>query len=315
MSAPWLHNDFKKTSLDLAGLIFLADIDAVARRTAYTGGTWLGDALVLCPGLHKQQDAPALSKGEYPACAAMTTGFVFRVENEATTLYLQRMSKTGHLTTMRVTSESDAARGQTVAYNVAAGLTVATYAYLCIYGDLCAIIVLSMLVLVRLLNLSVIRKRISGDWHGQREPGVQGDLLILLSQDRWVRMRGAVDDLKAVTSGQWLRHPTSLEMTLTSIGTFLVYLAAIFLANASQQGKVIVLILMIVNVGIVMMANANMKNLRTKGKLLRVMGPPKAYQRRLDLAHELIEETGRRDWALRMGMVQPEKGEEGPVKM
>ncbi|KAK3654670.1 hypothetical protein LTR56_003943 [Elasticomyces elasticus] len=252
-----------RISLDLAGLIFLADIDAVARRTAYMGGISFADVLVLCPGLHKQQHAPGLSKGEYPACAAMTTGYVFRVENEATVLYLQRMSKTGRLTTLSVTSETDTA----------------------------------------------------GGWHGQREPGVRGDLLVLLSQDRWVRLRGAVDDLKAVTSGQWLQDPKEMEIILTTLGTLSVYFAAILLVNATNAGRAVVLFLVILNAVLVMIANADTKVLRMNGKLLKSVGEPKAYGRRLDLAHELIKETGRKDWALRMGMVQPEKGEEGPVVM
>ncbi|KAK3661070.1 hypothetical protein LTR22_007696 [Elasticomyces elasticus] len=293
-----------RISLDLAGLIFLADIDAVARRTAYMGGISFADVLVLCPGLHKQQHAPGLSKGEYPACAAMTTGYVFRVENEATVLYLQRMSKTGRLTTLSVTSETDTA-----------ALTVALIAYLCLRGDLWAVLVLAILVLVRICNYVVLGERLSGGWHGQREPGVRGDLLVLLSQDRWVRLRGAVDDLKAVTSGQWLQDPKEMEIILTTLGTLSVYFAAILLVNATNAGRAVVLFLVILNAVLVMIANADTKVLRMNGKLLKSVGEPKAYGRRLDLAHELIKETGRKDWALRMGMVQPEKGEEGPVVM
>ncbi|KAK1039840.1 hypothetical protein LTR33_015906, partial [Friedmanniomyces endolithicus] len=306
-----------KTPLDLAGLIILADIDAVARRTAYTGDTHPRDLLVLCPGLHRQQEAPALSKGEYPACAALTTGYVFRVENEATTLFLQRMSKTGHLTTMKVTGASDKAPNgcRWSAYSFAFSLTVWSFTGFCLFGDYWAAAVLGTLIVVRVVNMVVIDRRLSGGWHGQTEPGVHGDLLILLSQDRWVRMIGLVDDLKAVTSGRWLRDPTPWETALTSSATLLVYLAAIFLVCAETTGKACVLILMVVSAGIVVTANANMKELRMNDELVRVDGPPKAYGRRLDLANELIQETGRREWALRLGMVQPEKGEEGPVMM
>ncbi|KAK0871790.1 hypothetical protein LTR87_012718 [Friedmanniomyces endolithicus] len=317
MSTPELQDRLIKTPLDLAGLILLADIDAVARKLAYTGDTHPEDLLVLCPGLHRQQDAPALSKGEYPACAALTTGYVFRVENEATTLFLQRMSKTGHLTTMRVTSASDEVPDgcRWNAYSFAFSLTVWAFTGFCLFGDYWAAAVLGTLIVIRVVNMVVIDRRLSGGWHGQTEPGVPGDLLILLSQDRWVRMTGLVDDLKAVTSGRWLRDPTPLETAFTSSATLLVYLAAIFLICASEQGKKIVLMLTVVSAGIVIFANANMKELRMNDKLLRVEGPPKAYGRRLDLTNELIQETGRRDWALRLGMVQPEKGEEGSVMM
>ncbi|KAF9525596.1 hypothetical protein CPB83DRAFT_859270 [Crepidotus variabilis] len=49
-------------------------------------------------------------------------------------------------------------------------------------------------------------------WKRAREPGVKSDLLVLLSQDQWVRMKGIVDDLKAATSGQWLHDQTALNV-------------------------------------------------------------------------------------------------------
>jgi hypothetical protein len=63
-------------SLDSLGLIVLADVQPIAVRTALTGSSTFLDALVLCPGLHKQQSAVELNGGELPAVAAMTTGKV-----------------------------------------------------------------------------------------------------------------------------------------------------------------------------------------------------------------------------------------------
>jgi hypothetical protein len=34
---------------------------------------------------------------------------------------------------------------------------------------------------------------------------------------------------------------------------------------------------------------------------------PIAYRRRLDLANQLVEENGRDDWAIRLGMITPER--------
>ena len=45
---------------------------------------------------------------------------------------------------------------------------------------------------------------------------MKGDLLVLLSQDRWVRIRGLVDDIKPIVSGAWLRDATTLEKTITA---------------------------------------------------------------------------------------------------
>ena len=69
---------------------------------------------------------------------------------------------------------------------------------------------------------------------GAPDPGVEGDLLVLLSQDHWVRMKGFVDDLKTVTSGQWLRDQTTIERFATAYATLLVYSAAALASNASK---------------------------------------------------------------------------------
>lgn len=41
-------------------------------------------------------------------------------------------------------------------------------------------------------------------------------------------------------------------------------------------------------------------------------GTAQAYRRRLDLAHELVQETGREDWALRLGMINEKRDDKGP---
>jgi len=58
------------------------------------------------------------------------------------------------------------------------------------------------------------------------EPGVLGDLLVLMSQDRWIRIKGLTDDLKAVTAGQWLQDENFFESAIEGCATVVVYLAA-----------------------------------------------------------------------------------------
>ena len=78
MLQDWTAQGTPKVSLDAAGLVALADIQVIAQRTAYTGTSALLDTLVLCPGLHRQQTAPELNGGEYPAVAAMTSGRFYK---------------------------------------------------------------------------------------------------------------------------------------------------------------------------------------------------------------------------------------------
>ncbi|OAL55042.1 hypothetical protein IQ07DRAFT_584162 [Pyrenochaeta sp. DS3sAY3a] len=93
----------------LPGLFTLAPLTTIAQRTAQRGTSSL-DPLVLAPGLHLQPTANDLHKGEYPACAALTTGYVFRVENPATVYFLQRVGRTGCLTDLEVSAQASSSR-------------------------------------------------------------------------------------------------------------------------------------------------------------------------------------------------------------
>lgn len=71
-------------SLDAAGLVVFANLSTIGQRTALTGSSTLLDALFLCPGIHRQQNATNMNGSEYPAAAAMTSGYVFLAEGQAT---------------------------------------------------------------------------------------------------------------------------------------------------------------------------------------------------------------------------------------
>ncbi|KAM0724206.1 hypothetical protein Q7P37_000088 [Cladosporium fusiforme] len=293
----------------LAGLLALAPLQASAVRTALAGtSSWL-DCLVLCPGLHQQHKAVSLSGGEFPACAAMTTGYVFRVENPATVLYLQRISRTGKLTTLSVLREQQA----TSTYppggfgvdpsHLAAALVILAMAFVAQRRDWPAVAYLLTLILVRLANTFVIRRQARICWHGQSEPEAQGDLFILLSYDRWVRIRGAVDDLKAVASGRWLREASLVEQGIAGAATCLSYLSPCLAARAGVQGQIVIVAVLLVNAVLVGYEAYSTDVLCMKGRVLRLAGERKAYERRSVLAGELIKESGRVDWALAMGLV------------
>lgn len=316
----------------------LADLSTIARRTALTGTSNLIDALVVCPGIHKQQDAPDLVGGEYPACAAMTSGYVFRVENPATVLFLQKVGETGHLTTLSVKPQNQPKAGFPVlrrllsgkvpagrtswlantAYAMAVAVTLVAIVIIILLQDWWALRVIGILTMSRFINVIVIRRRVlraTQGWKGASEPGVKGDLLILMSQDRWIRLQGDVDDLKAVTSGQWLQEPTFIESAFVALATLLVYIDAALAGNARQEGKLLLIILLCVSVGLLGMANEWTDKLHMHGRTLQVVKKPQKYARRLALAEQLVEESGRRDWAVRMGMIPTEPAPNVAEKM
>ena len=323
MSNPFATIKTPNISLDAAGLVALADLSTLQARTALTGTSTLLDLLVLCPGIHLQQTAVDLNNGEYPACGAMTSGYVFRVENPATVYWLQNIGKTGHLTDVEVSKLNDDLKRSTwlasmlfsfhnstmlsgAAYFAAVLWGTAVLILLGMTGDWWGLTVVLLLMFSRLCNIIIIRRRSKIGWKGAEEPGVKSDLIILLSQDRWIRMRGDVDDVKAVTSGQWLRDETSVESWITAFATIVIYFDAALASNVKQFGKILLLALLIGSVTLLAIVNAATKDLLMHGRIVKVVGKPKSYGRRKDLAQDLINQSGRDDWAIRMAMIVKE---------
>ena len=92
-------------SLNAAGLVALADLATISERTALTGSASFLDVFVLAPGIHRQQAASQVNGGELPITGAMTSGYVFRVENQGTVSFLQKIGETGCLVTVRVVQQ------------------------------------------------------------------------------------------------------------------------------------------------------------------------------------------------------------------
>jgi len=309
----------KGISLSAAGLIALADLSTIAERTALTGSAIIGDTFLLAPGIHRQQSASEINGGEFPPTGALHSGYVFRVENQATVRYLQKIGKPGCLIDVKVENNTPhplfvqrlrklLSSGSIIAsvfYFSAVVLTFVVVAILGAIHDFWAVGVLLMLMLSRFINMVLIKRRTQPGWKGASEPGVEGDLLVLVSQDRWVRMRGEVDDLKAVTAGQWLRDLTTVEGFATSFATLLVYVAACLANNASTIGNLFIATLMLVSIAFLGLCNSVTRDLQMFGRSVRVVEGPKSYRRRLDMANELIHVSGRDDWAISLGLILP----------
>ena len=233
-----------------------------------------------------------------------------RVENQATVSFLQGIGKTAHLTTLEVSPSNESTSPpsdalSSVLYLSGPALTTAVISMLLAIQDWWALAALFTLMFARLLNVIVIKRRSHMGWKGQPEPGVKGDLLVLLSQDRWIRMRGFVDDLKAVTSGSWLGDMSKADNFAVDFATVLVYLTPALSSNATTPGNLLLAGLLLVSATLLGTCNMATTQLRMFGRVVKVVGQPKAYKRRLFLAEELIEETGRDDWAIAMGMIVP----------
>jgi hypothetical protein len=262
-----------------------------------------------------------LCNNEFPACAAMTTGYVFRVENPATVHFLQRTGRTGCLTTLKVAEHENRdsmTKSLLVLLFLLVFFTSMNYGLipnLTLYANWS----LALLFLSRLLSTISLRARMIGDgkWHGAKEPRVRGDLLVLMSEDRWIRIKGLVDDLKAVTSGAWLSTPAShlaFFDAMDCISRMMVWTAVIVLGSAPDMEKFWVVGGVMLGHAVVMLENAWTRELRLNGRRVwvsREEGAEKRYARRLDMARELVKESGRSDWATKLGMINRDEENEG----
>ncbi|KAL9015984.1 MAG: hypothetical protein Q9185_006644 [Variospora sp. 1 TL-2023] len=303
----------------LPGLFTLTPLTIIAQRTVRRG-TSLLDPLVLAPGLHLQPTATDLHKGEYPACAALTSGYVFRVENPATVYFLQRVGRTGCLTDLKVSAQASSPSrflpicGEALAslgYYAAVGCSVFAAQRVYALNDIWGLFFISNLIFIRLVNFLVLRRRSRPGWFGAPEPGVQGDLFILLSQDRWVRIRGPVDDLKALTSGTWLCEPTALETFFGAVVKLLVHANMAVAGRATDAGVCTIVAMLLVNSGLLALENLRIRSLSMYGRTMEAVGEPKRYLRRRDLAEQLIRESGRDDWAVAMGLIVKDRASAG----
>ncbi|EXJ72843.1 uncharacterized protein A1O5_03991 [Cladophialophora psammophila CBS 110553] len=178
--------------------------------------------------------------------------YVCHVENQATVIYLQKVGRTGHLTTLDILPPPPPPPPPAAA---AAGLRNAMYrrislscmpvlaiiASLSLFpsqttrASLTLVAIPAMLVLSRILSTISLRARTSRpSWNSASKTGVKRDLHVLLSEDRWIRIRGLADNLKAVTSGAWLSrltaHPVPMD-ALDWIARMMVYSPVVALSG------------------------------------------------------------------------------------
>lgn len=111
--------------------------------------------------------------------------------------------------------------------------------------------------------------------------------------------------LTSFITGQWLREQTTFEGFATAFATLLVYASAAIASNASTVGSLFIAVLLLLSVALLGLCNSLTRDLRMFGRRVYVVDGPIHYSRRLDLAKELIEETGRNDWAIAMGLILP----------
>lgn len=132
-------------------------------------------------------------------------------------------------------------------------------------------------------------------------------------------MQGLVDDLKAVTSGSWLGRPKYPQLmdALDWISRMLVYIAAVVLVSASDEEKLMFVLSILLSHVILAYSSSKATDLVMNERRIKIAGGSggvKKYSRRLELAEELIREMGRSDFAVRLGLINPEQAESSEAK-
>ncbi|KAK0201283.1 hypothetical protein DFS33DRAFT_1387225 [Desarmillaria ectypa] len=249
----------------ISGHITLEASGLVAVRTAPTGSASFLDSLVLVPGMRRQQCADEINRDEFPITGAMTSGYVFRIENPATVSFLQSIGKAGHLVTAQVSQKSFQNSHPSLKNWIPQSLFVAGVPATVLY----------LLCLISTVTVSMLLA-IIGDWWGC---GVIG--MFVLAR------------LINVIIIWWRRS------------LVLVYAAVILAFNALTAGSLLLVCLLLFSVALLTLCNSFTRCLQMYDCVVQREGEPKKYDRRRDMADELVSASKREDWAIGMGLIHP----------
>ncbi|KAH6854882.1 hypothetical protein B0I37DRAFT_42039 [Chaetomium sp. MPI-CAGE-AT-0009] len=251
----WNQKPFPTLTLSISGVLALADLQAIAERTAITGGASWMDVLVVAPGIHYQQAADELFRKGGGAAAIVDvvdefegSAVTFKLNNAATANYILNVAKPGETVTLDV-GRIVAARGRYklhlsdsgdeatawregkstktgwvshVLYLAGPILTVATITILVLFKDWWGIILTLALMTSRLLNVWVIKQRAKREDKDNKN-GERRSPPIKRSRSRSTTRSGRGRE-PAVPPTEERRHRLSISATRQRISQFLVRL-------------------------------------------------------------------------------------------
>lgn len=295
----WTQTPIPGFTLSASGLLALADLGTIAKRTQIVGGSsWL-DALLLAPGLHYQQAADALAgRTESYSAVELYEGqtSTHNITNTATQRYLERVGMVGQRVTVDVGMMPERnyyfpggrrqARGQRatiwqdqgadlgwvshVLYLMSPALTITAFVFMILLREWWGVASLLALMLSRVLNIWVIKQRSKPPVAPPPKPDVSSlltEYLVDLGQGRSVCLRGVAEDLQAITTTSWLRAKTHLDGYLEAAAKLIVYMVAAFSGNMTQVGSIIFMLLLLITAGLLGLSNAHAKTFRMHGRL------------------------------------------------
>ncbi|KAH7037245.1 uncharacterized protein B0I36DRAFT_358970 [Microdochium trichocladiopsis] len=306
----WSPNPIPGFSPSAGGLIALADLSTISRRTAIAGGSsWL-DALLLAPGLHYQQAADALIDGSPSSYSAVellpgkTT--LYSITNRATIGYLQRIALTGQVVVVNVgprrqarESPREARRRKRLGLGTQAShepsttiggfshalylaspvLTAASLVFMVLLEDWWGVGLLLALMFSRVLNIWVIKQRSkpppppAHPAPSEHNDNFLTEYLVEIGDGGTICLRGLGSDLQAITTGSWLSTKTHVQGYLEAAAKLTVYLVAAFSGQLTQLGNIIFMALLLITAGLLGLSNAHDTHLQMHGRVAAICPP------------------------------------------
>lgn len=301
----WSTTPLPNITLSASGLLVLADLRTISRRTALTGGASWIDSLVLAPGLHYQQACDDLER-EAPigliALSTQTLGQIqYAVKNTMTASYLKSLVKDGaeNIITLdvgldtpwdvvkivgkvmrksRVSDEEDDDEDHEdwaslsdvdwlshLLYLISPLITSASIAFMVIFEDWWGLAILLTLVSSRILNIWAIKQRMT---HSEPSPEslTMTEYTVDLGGGHSVRLRGPDADLQALVTHAWLRTQSSLEGYLEAAAKLMVYMSAALGGNMTQAGAIVLIGLLLTSAALLGLSNAHARGFRMHGR-------------------------------------------------
>ncbi|KAM0432213.1 hypothetical protein ACHAPT_004749 [Fusarium lateritium] len=301
----WTTTPIPSLVLSASGLLALADLRTISRRTALVGGASWVDALVLAPGLHYQQACEDLER-EAPvgliALPAEALGSVrYAVKNAVTASYLMALCSQGPegIVTLdvgldmpwkvakafkkvfkrrRIADEEDEDDDHDdwdslsdvdwlshLLYLFSPFLTVSSLTFMILFEDWWGLSILLTLITSRTLNIWAIKHRTQSPGHTPHDHRVT-EYIVDLGGGHAVRLRGPDADLQALVTHAWLRAQSHIDGYLEAAAKLMVYLTAALGGNMTQAGSIVLVGLLLISAALLGLSNAHARGIRMHGR-------------------------------------------------
>ncbi|KAH7196554.1 uncharacterized protein B0J16DRAFT_312904 [Fusarium flagelliforme] len=297
----WTDTPIPNLSLSASGLLVLADLRTISRRTALTGGASWVDAFVLAPGLHYQQACDEVQREAPVGLVALALGEMqYAVKNTMTASYLKSLFKDDEdsitltvgidtpwdivkfvgkvIKKRRISDEedndadhddwaslSDVDWFSHLLYLGTPVITLTSISLMVILEDWWGLSILLMLIISRILNIWAIKQRTT-----HSESALEGidmtEYTIDLGGGHSVRLRGPDADLQAIVTHAWLRAQSVLEGYIEAVAKLMVYMSAAIGGNMSQAGAIILMGLLLASAALLGLSNAHARGFRMHGR-------------------------------------------------